>query len=104
MLEEVESKKHVKFDDLNAIVNRCVTKFGHLFPRYTLTANGSRFVHHFNVAGLSPISLEKEHGSREYVPKTYVKLAVSGIKDLIAYIEAHHEEGPELLPKPEISD
>ncbi len=46
-------------------------------------------MYHPNVEELSPISLEKEHGSREFIPHKYARFAIQGIDDLISYIETH---------------
>jgi hypothetical protein len=56
--------------------------YAHLFPKFAINKNGSRFVYDFGVAAVPPISLEKEHGSREYIPKHFAKLAFLGIDDL----------------------
>ena len=86
--ELLKNKKRHTFDDLDSVIRRCLNDYGHLFPNWRVNPNGSRFVYHFNVESLSPISLEKEHGSREFVPHYYAKLAINGIDDLITYIEA----------------
>ena len=54
-----------------------------------MTKAGSKVVYHPNIEGLAPISLEKEHGSREFMPPRYAKFAIQGIDDLISYIETH---------------
>jgi hypothetical protein len=86
-IEEVRAQKHVKFDDLNRIALRCQKQFPEMFPKYKLNKDGSAFVHHFNVNGIPPISLEKEHGSREFVPPRYAKLALANLEELANYIE-----------------
>jgi hypothetical protein len=91
-LREVKVQKHVKFRDLDRIVQRCLSKYGVLFPHHKIGRDGSKTVYHFNVAGLTEISLEKEHGSREYLPKPYVKLALANIEDLLNYIDLHSQE------------
>jgi hypothetical protein len=45
-------------------------------------------VHHFNVTGVPVISIEREHGSREFLPKRFASFALDGLDALIAYIEA----------------
>jgi hypothetical protein len=35
-----------------------------------------------------PISLEKEHGSREFLPPRYKTLALDGLDSIVAYIES----------------
>jgi hypothetical protein len=86
-IAEVRAQKHVKFDDLNRIALRCLKQYPALFPNYKLNKDGSSFVHHFNVNGVPPISLEKEHGSREFVPPKYAKLALGIIEELADYID-----------------
>ncbi len=86
-IAEVRAQKHVQFDDLNRIAVRCQKQYAYLFPRYKLNKDGSAFVHHFNVNGVAPISLEKEHGSREFVPPKYAKLALGNLEELANYIE-----------------
>ena len=44
-------------------------------------------MYHPNVKELSPISLEREHSSREFIPYRYAKFAIQGVDDLIFYIE-----------------
>ena len=84
---EAKAKKHCQFDDLNKIVKRVISRYGETFPKYSVTRSGSKTVHHFNVPGLFPISLEKEHGSREFVPPRYKAYALEGIEALVAHIE-----------------
>ena len=96
-LEEVRQKKNVEFDDLDRIIQRCRVKQAALFPRYTCTKNGSKSVHHFNVQGVPPISLERPHGNREYVPTRYVNFVLDGLDALVVYIEMHMEEEKDAL-------
>lgn len=86
-LEEIRESKHVHSDDLEKIIRRCLTKYRDLFPDYCCTKNGSRTVHHFNVKGVAPISIERPHGSREYIPRAYATKLTDGIDDLVNYIE-----------------
>jgi hypothetical protein len=88
-IAESRERKNCTFDDLNKIAKRCQKRYDFLFPKYKLKKDGSSFVHHFNVPGVEPISLEKEHGSREYVPKFYAKLAIRNLEALVEYIEAN---------------
>lgn len=44
-------------------------------------------MHHFNVVGVPPISLERVHGNREYVPRAYVTYILEGLDSLVNYIE-----------------
>jgi hypothetical protein len=85
--EEIRGKKHYVFDDLDPIIRRCLTHYGHLFPNRRVNKDGSRVVYHFGVEGIGPISLEKEHGSREYLPPRYAKIVIAGIEVLLAYID-----------------
>jgi hypothetical protein len=88
-LQEVGSQKHVHSDDLDRIIQRCKRKYDYLFPDYECTKKGSKCVHHFNVPGVAPISLEKVHGDREYVPPKYARYILDGLDDLVDYIEIH---------------
>ncbi len=87
-LVRLRGLKHCCFDDLDAVLRRMKTKYGHLFPKLTVNRKGSRFVTDFGQPELKPISLEKEHGSRDCIPKYYAKIAMDGIEDVVAYIEA----------------
>jgi hypothetical protein len=58
-----------------------------MFPTFRETKDGSRVVYSFNVEGVAPISLEKEHGSRDHIPPKFAKRAINGIEDLLTYIE-----------------
>lgn len=82
------NKRHV-FDDFDPIIQRCFREYAHLFPDRRIKKDGSKVVYHANVEELAPISLEKEHGAREFIPHRYAKFAIQGIDDLISYIEAH---------------
>jgi hypothetical protein len=85
--ELVKGKKRHSFDDFDPIVRRCLSEYAHLFPERQINKAGSKVVYHFNVEAVDAISLEKEHGSREYVPRYYAKLALRGIEDLITFVE-----------------
>ena len=85
--EQIRGKKHHSFDDFDPIIRRCLSEYAHLFPERQINKAGSKVVYHFNVEGVEAISLEKEHGSREFVPRHYAKLAMAGIEDLITFIE-----------------
>lgn len=91
-IEETRGLKHVGYDDLDRIAQRCLSKYRGLFPDYVCTKDGSRIVHHFNVAGSHPISLEKPHGSREFVPSRYARMALDGLDEIANYIELNAEE------------
>ena len=86
-MEEVRNQKNVHSDDLERIIRRCKEKYTYLFPKYDCRKNGSRSVHHFNVVGVPPISLERVHGNREYVPRAYVTYILEGLDSLVNYIE-----------------
>jgi hypothetical protein len=87
-ISEAKLQKHTKFDDLNKIVKRVLSQYPLMFPKYTKTQSGSKTVHHFNVPGVSPISLEKEHGSREFLPPRFKGIALDGLDALVAYVES----------------
>jgi hypothetical protein len=86
--EAVKDKKHHVFDDFDPIIRRCLKFYAHLFPNHRINKDGSRVVYHFGIEGLTAVSLEKEHGSREYVPRHYAKLAIAAIEELLVYIES----------------
>lgn len=86
--EQVRIKKLHKFADFDPIVRKALREYPQLFPQQRINTDGSRVVYHLNVNRLEPISLEKEHGSREYIPKHYAKLAMLRIDEMLAYIEA----------------
>ena len=92
--ELVKGKKHHSFDDFDPIIRRCLKEYGHLFPQHTINMAGSKVVYHFNVEGVDPISLEREHGSRDSVPRRYAKFAIVGIEDLLVFIESVAATGP----------
>ena len=87
-LQKLKNQKQKHFDDFEPIIKYCVKHFSHLFPRYRETGEGSRVVFHFNVKNVDPISLEREHGSRDHIPPRYAKRAIGGIEDLLNFIEA----------------
>ncbi len=82
------NKRHV-FDDFDPVIQRCFREYAHLFPNRRIKKDGSKVVYHPNVEELAPISLEKEHGSREFIPHRYARFAIQGIDDLISFIETH---------------
>jgi hypothetical protein len=86
-LEQVRVKKFHKFEDLDPIIHRCISRYSHFFPYLQISKRGSKVVYHFHVPEVNAISIEKEHGSRDSIPKYYAKLIISGIDDLITYIE-----------------
>jgi hypothetical protein len=69
------------------VLRRIKTKYGHHFPNLIITKNGSKIVHDFGIKGASSISLEKEHGSRDSIPPTFVKYALNGLADVISHLE-----------------
>ena len=88
---KLHSQKYFQFDDLDRMIRRIVNANPKLFPRFNVKSKGSRSVYHFNVRGLWPISLEREHGGRDHVPPRFAKLALGGIEDLLIYVEGEHE-------------
>jgi len=87
--ESVRCNKRHTFDDFDPIIQQCLREYSHLFPKRKINKDGSKVVYHPNVEELSPISLEKEHGSREFIPYRYARFAIQGIDDLISYVETH---------------
>jgi hypothetical protein len=92
-LREYRSQKHQHFDELNGLVERIVRQFREYLPKYRETKSGSRVVHHFNAPGTQPVSLEKEHGSRDHLPGRYANIAMDGIELLLDYLEEVCNEG-----------
>lgn len=99
--EEVRGKKHYVFDDLDPTIRRCLKHYGQLFPNHKVNKDGSRVVYHFGVEGVGPISLEREHGSREYLPPRYAKLVMAGIEELLTYIERSPDAAKKLAEEGE---
>jgi hypothetical protein len=91
-LEDIRGKKIYEFEDLDPIIRRCIKDFGNLFPQLEINKRGSKVVYHFNVPEVNPISIEKQHGSRDSIPRHYAKLIIAGIDDLIAFIEEREGE------------
>lgn len=91
-LREARQQKRVHSDDLERIINRCVNRYGHFFPDYFATKNGSKTVHHFGVAGIPPISLERVHGNRDCVPYPYVTYILDGLDGIATYIDCRLDE------------
>lgn len=89
--ERVRVKKFHRFEDLNPLIERCIKHYGHLFPQKNVNKKGSKVVYHFNVPGVAPISIEKQHGSRDSIPKYFAKLILGGIEDLVTFIESIEE-------------
>jgi hypothetical protein len=86
-LDEIRDQKHKHFDELNSLTERIVYQFSEFLPRYTKTSSGSKVVHHPNAPDTQPISLEKEHGSREYLPNRFANFAIEGIERLLDYLD-----------------
>lgn len=120
-LREISEQKFQHFDEFQKLIKKIVKEYGHLFPKFEENRNGSKYVYHFHVPGVYPISLEKEHGSRESIPPRFAKRAIAGIRDVLDHIEVNTsdvesesekeasderlddgEETPGALPKPEI--
>ena len=93
-IEEVRGQKHVEFKDLDRIIQRCLNRFRYLFPDYKCSKDGSRTLHHFNKAGIPPLSLEKPHGNREFVPTKYARLILDGLEQIANHIEMNIEDDP----------
>lgn len=91
-LEGIRLAKHKTFTQLHGLAERAFRQFPEVFPMYDLIKNGSRFVHHPNVPECPPISLEKEHGCREYLPHRYAKFGIEGIEKVLDYIESQINE------------
>lgn len=86
-LTEIRGQKFKHFEDFERILKRILKEYGALFPSFRETRNGSSFVYHFGVSGVYPISLEKEHGSRDCIPPKFAKRAIQGIEDVLNFIE-----------------
>ena len=87
-LHAVKCQKHKHFDDFKPIIEHILTHYSTMFPSYRKTKDGSRVVYSFNVEGVAPISLEKEHGSRDHIPPKFAKRAICGIEEILTFIEA----------------
>jgi hypothetical protein len=96
-LAQVAAQKFQHFSDFEPIIKKIVKEYGHLFPNFEETRNGSSYVYHFGVPDVYPISLEKEHGSREFIPPKFAKRAIQGIDDVLTFIELNlpDDEGAE---------
>jgi hypothetical protein len=123
-LADVRAQKFKHFADFEPIIKKICNEYGHLFPKFQETRNGSSYVYHFGIQGVYPISLEKEHGSRDFIPPKFAKFAIQGIEDVLDFIEANvpdeheadskkendnerpvaGEEAAGTLPEPEIPD
>ncbi|MFP5234832.1 MAG: hypothetical protein ACLGSD_02945 [Acidobacteriota bacterium] len=91
-IEHARGRKNVEYDDLDKVIQRALKQYGHLFPAYKRNTAGSKTVHHFNAPGIQPISIEKPHGSREFIPRRYAQIIIEGLDDLADYIELNCEE------------
>ncbi len=91
-LEGIRVGKHKTFAQLNGLAETIFGQFPQVFPMYEVNRKGSKLVHHPNVAGCHPISIEKEHGNREYVPRRYAKFALEGLERLLDHIESTTNE------------
>ncbi len=91
-LRDLKCQKHKQFDDFEPIIKYIVKHYISMFPSYRETRDGSRVVYSFNVEGVAPISLEREHGSRDHIPPKFAKRAISGIEDVLTFIEASRIE------------
>jgi len=86
-LEGIRVGKHKTFAQLNGLAEGIFRQFAEVFPGYDLNKKGSKCVHHPNVPECDPISLEKEHGSREHLPHRYAKFALEGLEKVLDHIE-----------------
>lgn len=91
-IAEVRGQKNVEFRDLDRIIQRCLKKYGSLFPNYRCSKDGSRAVHQFNAPGIPPLSLERPHGRREFVPSKYARRVLDGLDQIANYIEMNIED------------
>jgi len=91
-LERVREKRFHKSEDLDPLIRRCIAGYGRLFPKLNINRRGSKVIYHFNVPEVSVISIEREHGSRDSIPRHFAKLILAGIDDLITYIEGALED------------
>jgi len=94
-LDQLGSQKFQHFADFEQIIVRIRRHYGPLFPRFSENRNGSKYVYNFGVPGVQPIGLEKEHGSRDHIPRIYAKRAIQGIQDVLSFIEAHVQDDEE---------
>lgn len=90
---ELQRQKHLRFADLDRMIQRIIGANPELFPRFKRKTKGARAVYHFNVQDVWPISLEREHKGRGHLPSRFARLALGGIEDLLIYVEGKHE-GP----------
>jgi len=88
-LEEIRGQKFKHFDDFEKLITKIRREYGYLFPNFSENRNGNRYVYNFGVPEVNPISLEKEHGSRESVPRRYATFAIQGIEDVLTFIEVN---------------
>ena len=86
-LRQISEQKFQHFDEFEKLIRKIIKEYGHLFPKFEENRNGSKCVYHFHVPEVYPISLEKEHGSRESIPPKFAKRAIAGIRDVLDYIE-----------------
>lgn len=123
-LGKVRAQKSRCFADFEPLIKKILSDYGHLFPRFQETRKGSIYVYHFNVEGIFPISLHKEHGNRDSIPPKFAKRAIQGIEDVLTFIEQNepndqeidaegeatdaratdNEEAARILPEPKIPD
>ena len=86
-LRELREQKRVSFHELDTLINKIVRIYSHLFPDFDTKQKGSRVVYHFNVNGVYPISLEREHKGRDCVLPRFAKLAMNLIDDVLNFVE-----------------
>lgn len=103
-LDKLRAQKFQHFADFEPLIRKILNDYGYLFPRFQEKRNGSSYVYHFNVEGVAPISLEKEHGNRDCIPRRFAKLAMQGIDDVLTFIEANVAEQLEADKEQETDD
>ena len=86
-LSDIEGQKFKHFAEFESLIKKIKKDYAHLFPKFSERRDGSGYVYNFGIPGVYPISLEKEHGSREFIPPKYAKRAIQGISDVLTFIE-----------------
>jgi len=72
---------------LDRIINRIVKLHVGRFPDFHTRNKGSRVVYHFNVPGIFPLTLEREHRGRDCVLPKFAKIALNHIETVLDYLE-----------------
>ena len=87
-LQDLRDQKRVTFHDLDRLIQKIVRLHVRLFPDFDTKQKGSLVVYHFNVSGVYPISLEREHRGRDCVLPKFAKLAMNLIDDVLTFVES----------------